>query len=99
MNKETYEATMKEQKKQIKDAKKFIKERKTSMKKAYSILKPAIDYDPEYDILMIYFSGGQKCESTIELTPDVRVDLSHKGLIIGIEIENFSKYQKKGSFK
>jgi uncharacterized protein YuzE len=95
MNKETYEATMKEQKKQIKDAKKFIKERKTSMKKAYSILKPAIDYDPEYDILMIYFSGGQKCESTIELTPDVRVDLSHKGLIIGIEIENFSKHQKE----
>jgi uncharacterized protein YuzE len=77
----------------------FQKERKASMKKAYTLLKPAINYDPEYDILMIYFSGGQKCESTIELTPDLRVDINKKGTIIGIEICEFSHYQKKGKFK
>lgn len=80
-------------------AKRFQKERKEDMKKAYSIIKPAIDYDPEYDMLMIYFSGGQKCESTIELTPDLRIDINKKGMIIGIEICDFSKYQKKGKFK
>lgn len=75
-------------------AKQFQKERKEDMKKAYNIIKPSIDYDPEYDILMIYFSGGQKCESTIELTSDLRIDINKKGMIVGIEICDFSKYQK-----
>ena len=82
-----------------KDGETFMKERKKSMNVAYNIIKPSINYDKEYDILMIYFSGGKGCESTIELTDDLRIDVNKKGIIVGIEICDFSKYQKKGSFK
>ena len=114
MKKEHYEAVIKEQKKDIARAKakikkenaranakarSFQKERKKQMDLAYRIIKPCINYDQEYDILYIRFGGTNKVESTIELTSDLRVDISKKGIIVAIEICNFSDYQKRNSFK
>lgn len=77
----------------------FQNERKKQMKLAYRIINPSIDYDREYDILYLWFGGKNKVESTIELGSDLRMDINKKGVIVAIEIVNFSKYQKKGKFK
>lgn len=97
--KETYKASMKEQKKQIADAKIFMKQRKKQMDLAYRIINPSIDYDKEYDILYIWFGAKNKVASTIELSDDLRMDINGKGNIIAIEICSFSKFQKRNSFK
>lgn len=94
MTKDNYKATMKEQKKKLKEVKKFMKERKARMKSCQKILKPFIDYDEEFDILYLGW-GQRKCESTIEITPDFRVDVSKNGLIIALELENFKKHLRE----
>ena len=99
MSKDNYKATIKQQKKDIANAKKFQKQRKKQMQLAFKIINPCINYDPEYDILYVWFGGKNKVESTIELTDDLRVDISKKGNILAIEICNFSDYQAKGKFK
>jgi len=78
---------------------KFQQERIKEMKIAYDGIKPQINYDKKYDILFIAFGGGHPCYSTIELTDDLRVDINSKGMIIGIEICDFTKYQKANKFK
>lgn len=77
----------------------FQRERKKHMKIAMKIIQPKIHYDQEYDILYLWFGGKNKVESTIELTDDLRVDINKKGMIVGIEICEFSEYQKRNSFK
>lgn len=77
----------------------FQKERKKQMKLAYRIINPSINYDKEYDILYIWFGGRNKVESTIELTSDLRIDINKKGMIVAIEICNFTDYQNRNSFK
>ena len=77
-----------------KEAKKFMQDRKKDMKRAYKLLRPSIYYCKEFDIL--YLSWGQKkVHSTIELSEDCRMDITKDGLIIGIEIEEFSVHQKE----
>ena len=86
--------------KQIKEelkSRKFMKERKEHMKKMYKLFKPNISYSKEYDILFIGFSGNLKCESTVELTNDFRIDVAKDGTVIGIEIENLSKHLKENN--
>jgi len=99
MSKENYKTTMKQQKKQIAEAKQFQKERKKQMILASKIINPSINYDKEYDILYLWFGGKNKVESTIELGNDLRVDINKKGMIVAIEICNFTDYQKRNSFK
>ena len=77
----------------------FQERRKIEMDLAYKIINPSINYDKEYDILYLWFGGKMKVESTIELSNDLRVDISKKGNILAIEICNFSDYQKRDSFK
>jgi len=77
----------------------FQKERKKQMKLANKIINPSIHYDKEYDILYLWFGGKNKVESTIELTNDLRVDINKKGMIVAVEICEFSEYQKRNSFK
>lgn len=86
---------MKEQKNTTEQTKKFMKERAKRMKFYSKLLKPFIDYDEEYDIL--YLGWGQaKCESTIELSNDVRFDVDKSGNIIAVEIENFKDKIRRG---
>ena len=73
---------------------KFEKERTKSMKETYKILKPRMNYSKDYDILYIGW-GNKDYDSTIEVTPGFRIDITKKGVIIGIEIEDFSKHQKE----
>ena len=97
MKKETYNAVMKQTKKDIarakkkanKEAEQFQKERKKQMKLAFKIINPSISYDKEYDILYLWFGGKNKVASTIELSDDTRIDISKKGIILAIEICNF----------
>ena len=77
----------------------FQKERKKQMALALKIINPSIHYDKEYDILYLWFGGKMKVESAIEITNDLRVDISKKGNIVAIEICNFSEYQRRNSFQ
>lgn len=76
-------------------SKKFWSDRKKHMKMMCKTIKPVISYDKGYDICYIGFRGNLKCETTIELTNDFRLDVTKKGEIIGIEIENMSKHMKE----
>jgi len=53
-----------------------------------------IDYDPKVDALNITFRGG-KVEKTVELAPEVNLDLDSKGRPLYLEIigaaEKFGK--------
>jgi uncharacterized protein YuzE len=82
--------------KQEKTNKKFLKELKSNRKKMWKIFKPCLYYDEEYDIFYFGFKGNRKIEATLELSSDMRFDYTKKLDIVGIEIENFSKYLKEG---
>jgi uncharacterized protein YuzE len=72
----------------------FMKERKKGMKESARILAPRMDYCKEYDILSINW-GHRKCDSTVEVSSDVRFDVTKDGIIIGIEIDNWSKKMRE----
>ena len=77
----------------------FQKQRVKEMDLAFRIINPCIRYEKEYDILYIWFGGKMKVHSTIEITSDLRADISSKGNIIALEICNFTDYQKRNKFK
>jgi uncharacterized protein YuzE len=60
-----------------------------------------IEYDPERDLLYIYFAEAEtKAAQTITITPGVYADFDKKGKLIGIEVIEASKVMgKKIEFK
>jgi len=60
-----------------------------------------IEYDPERDLLYIYFAEAEtKAAQTITTTPGVYADFDKKGKLIGIEVIEASKVMgKKIEFK
>ncbi len=63
-------------------------------KMAKKVLKPEIKYFPDVDILSIWFGGDEKVSSSIEVE-DILFDFRKDGLILGVEINDASKYFKK----
>ena len=53
-----------------------------------------INYDSEVDALYIYLLEAQVIESE-EIAPDIIVDFSEDGKVIGIEILNVSKHLRE----
>ena len=60
-----------------------------------------IEYDPERDLLYIYFADAEtKASQTITITPGVFADFDKKGKLIGIEVLEASEMMgKKIEFK
>jgi uncharacterized protein YuzE len=60
-----------------------------------------IEYDPERDLLYIYFSEAEmKAAETITITPGVHADFDKDGRLIGIEVLDASEVMgKKIEFK
>lgn len=51
-----------------------------------------IEFDPERDLLYIYFAdAGKKAAQTITITPGVHADFDGDGKLIGIEVIEASK--------
>jgi len=76
----------------------FLSNLKKARKRYTKILNPRICYTSEFDIFSMIW-GNQKIDSTIETNllggGDLRFDVTKKGIIVGIEIENFSDVLKK----
>lgn len=53
--------------------------------------KPFIHYDPEADVLALYWQKGSE-EEFVEFAPNVSVELDKKGRMIGLEILNASRF-------
>jgi len=87
-------------KKQItdKDRAKFIKNLNKNRKEMTKLIKPRICYTKDYDIFSICW-GNKDIESTIETNllglGDCRFDITKNGVIVGIEIEDFSRVLEK----
>lgn len=81
-----------------KEGLRFYKQMKENAKKYTKLLKPKIWYTSEYDMFNIFW-GKKPVDQTIELNlldeRDLRFDLTKKGNIVGIEIEDFSKVLKR----
>ena len=60
-----------------------------------------IEYDPERDLLYIYFTeAATKASQTITITPGVFADFDKRGKLIGIEVLEASEMMgKKIEFK
>jgi len=60
-----------------------------------------IEYDPERDLLYIYFAEPEKkAAKTVTVSPGVHADFDRKGKIMGIEVLEASKVMgKKIEFK
>ena len=58
------------------------------------LLKPQVRYFEDVDILSIWFGGKGKVESSVEVD-DILFDFNKQGVIIGLEIQDFSNYLKK----
>ena len=62
------------------------------------LIKPRICYTKDYDIFSICW-GNKDIESTIETNllglGDCRFDITKNGVIVGIEIEDFSRVLEK----
>ena len=82
-----------------KQADKFMKEFKKDRIKFTKLLNPRVNYTKEYDIFSINWGKKGIIDSTIELNllseGDLRFDMTKKGIIVGIEIDNFSNVLKK----
>jgi uncharacterized protein YuzE len=51
-----------------------------------------IEYDPERDLLYIYFaSPGAKAAETVTVTPGVHADFDREGKLLGIEVIDASE--------
>jgi uncharacterized protein YuzE len=81
-----------------KENKKFLKELIKSRKEMTKLLNPRICYTSDYDIFSIIW-GDKKVDSTIETNlisqGDLRFDMTKEGIVVGIEIENFTEVLKK----
>ena len=53
-----------------------------------------INYDPEVDALYMHLLEAQSVESE-EIAPDIIVDFSEDGKVVGIEILNVSKHLRE----
>jgi uncharacterized protein YuzE len=60
-----------------------------------------IEYDPERDLLYIYFADGEKKSAeTVTIRPGVHADFDKDGKLIGIEVIDASELMgKKIEFK
>lgn len=77
---------------------KFYRELTKHRKKVTKELNPRICYTKEYDIFSMVW-GNKQINSTVELNllseGDLRFDITKDGIIVGIEIEDFTNVLKK----
>ena len=70
-------------------------------REAGKMLKPEIKYFKDVDILSIWFGGKGKVETSVEVE-DILFDFNKNGVIIGLDINSFSRYtkdKKRGKIK
>ena len=88
----------KKKKEKITKGEKFLKEMVNHRKKYTRELNTRVCYSEEYDIFSMIW-GKRKVDSTIELNllgeGDLRFDITRNGMIVGLEIENFTNVLKK----
>lgn len=84
-------------KKKVKEKKEdnFLKEMKKLMEFNKKMLKPDMNFDPEYDIFYLWFGGSRKVSHTIEVSSQVRFDVTKDGLLVAVEIEGLFQHLKE----
>ena len=60
------------------------------------MFKPQVKYFDDVDILTIWFGGKGKVDCSVEVD-DILFDFNKQGVVIGLDINDFSKYMKKHS--
>lgn len=70
----------------------FMKEITEARKYYKEALKPSISFDDEFDMFYLWFGGNRKVSHTIEVSQDVRFDVTREGLIVSVEIEGLNKH-------
>jgi uncharacterized protein YuzE len=78
----------------MKNNNKFYKQVLKNRKLAKKIIRPRLIYDKKNDIFYLWFGGYFKVDSTIEVSSNMRFDVTKDERIVAVEIENFSKYLK-----
>lgn len=81
------------------DKKEFLEDLKKIKKVNLEAFKPKMIYSEDYDIFNFVINGKEDVEHTMEIGNFIRFDISRQDEIIGIEIENFSKFLEKAKNK
>ena len=57
---------------------------------------PTIDRDHQADALYIQLDHQRTINHTVELTPDILIDVAEDDTVVGIDIQHFSQLVKEG---
>jgi len=72
----------------------FLKEMNEAMDSYNKALQPSVSFDEEYDVFYLWFGGNRRVSHTIEVSPDMRFDVTKDGLIVSVEIEGLHQHFK-----